>query len=541
MFNFIKSIFSLRDENSNKHSENANTTPPRDENIRISSILEDNKKNLYSVFNNSPDLIIREVNIANNPAFTSMLVYIDNMIDISTIEQSIIGKLTTKNEDASLNLGSKEYSQYLLGVRNEDIYTDINKVIDSILSGNLVQFINGIAEALVVNINNPPSRTIEEPEVETTIRGPREGFTESISTNITLIRKKIKSTNLKIESLKLGRETRTDVSIIYLSNIVNKKIVSELKERLSKIDVNAVLGINYIKEYINDNPLSSFPTIFSTERPDVASGKLLEGRIAILVDGTPVVSTVPAIFVEFMLTNEDYYLNFIPATINRLIRYISLILSLLLPGSYIAVVTFHQELIPTPLLITIIKARSGVPYPALTECILLLLAFEVVRESGVRMPRSVGQAISVVGALILGEAAVAAGLVSTPLLIVVGVTAIASYAVPSTDMFIAITLPRFLFLILGGSFGLLGLTCGILVMLMKLISMRSFGVPYMSPLAPIIPDELLDVFLRRPHWNKFKRSWLIVGRKSIKKEPVSRTNSIKEEHEKSINDKDTKE
>lgn len=538
MFNFIKSIFSFRDENSNKHSENANTTPPRDENISISSILEDNKKNLYNVFNNSPDLIVREVKIANNPAFTSMLVYIDNMIDISTIEQSIIGKLTTKNEDASLNRGSKEYSQYLLGVRNEDIYTDINKVIDSILSGKLVQFINGIAEALVVNINNPPSRTIEEPEVETAIRGPREGFTESISTNITLIRKKIKSTNLKIESLKLGRETRTDISIIYLSNIVNKKIVSELKERLSKIDVNAVLGINYIKEYIDDNPLSSFPTMFSTERPDVASGKLLEGRIAILVDGTPVVSTVPAIFVEFMLTNEDYYINFISATINRLIRYISLILSFILPGSYIAVVTFHQELIPTPLLITIIKARSGVPYPALTECILLLLAFEVLREAGVRMPRTVGQAISVVGALILGEAAVEAGLVSTPMLIVVGVTAISSFAVPSTDMLSAITLPRFLFLILGGSFGLLGLTCGILILLMKLISMRSFGVPYMSPLAPVITDELLDVFIRRPHWNKFKRSWLIVGRKSIKKEPVSRINSIKEEHKKAGNEKE---
>lgn len=541
MFSFIKNIFSLRDENSSNHRENANANPPKEENIGISSILEDNKKSLYKTFNNSPDLIIREVKIANNPAFTSMLVYIDNMIEKSLIEQSVIGKLTKKNEDTSLNPGSKEYSQYLLGVRNEDIYTDINKVIDSILSGKLVQFIDGIAEALIININNPPSRSIEEPEVETAIRGPREGFTESISTNITLIRKKIKSTNLKIESLKLGRETRTDISIIYLSNIVNKKIVAELKERLSKIDINAVLGINYIKEYIDDNPLSAFPTIFSTERPDVAAGKLLEGRIAIFVDGTPVISTVPALFIEFMLTNEDYYINFIPATINRLIRYISLILSFILPGSYVAVVTFHQELIPTPLLITIIKARSGVPYPALTECILLLLAFEVLREAGVRMPRTVGQAISVVGALILGQAAVEAGLVSTPMVIVVAVTAIASFAVPSTDMLSAITLPRFLFIILGGSFGLLGLTCGILILLMKLISMRSFGVPYMGPLAPVITDELADVFIRRPHWNKFKRSWLIVGRKSIKKEPLSRINSIKVEHEKAINDKDKKE
>lgn len=541
MFSSIKNIFSLRDEDSSNHKENSNANPPKEENITISSILDDNKKNLYNIFNNCPDLIIREVKIANNPAFTSMLIYIDNMIEKSLIEQSIIGKLTKENENITFNPGSKEYSQYLLGIRNEDIYTDINKVIDSILSGKLVQFIDGIAEALVININNPPSRSIEEPEVETVIRGPREGFTESISTNITLIRKKIKSTNLKIESLKLGRETRTDISIIYLSNIVNKKIVAELKERLSKIDINAVLGINYIKEYIDDNPLGSFPTIFSTERPDVAAGKILEGRIAIFVDGTPLVSTVPALFIEFILTNEDYYLNFIPATINRWIRYISLILSFVLPGSYVAIVTFHQELIPTPLLITIIKARSGVPYPALTECILLLLAFEVLREAGVRMPRTVGQAISVVGALILGQAAVEAGLVSTPMVIVVAVTAIASFAVPSTDMLSAITLPRFLFLILGGSFGLLGLTCGILILLMKLISIRSFGVPYMGPLAPVITDELPDVFMRRPHWNKFKRPWLIVEKKSIKKEPLSRINSIKEEHEKAINDKDKKE
>lgn len=541
MLNLLKSIFSLSDENSKKLNSNKNTDTPKNENTKVSHILEKNKLSVKNIFDNFSDLIIREVKITNNPEFGAMLVYINNMIETGLIEESIIDKLTNKREEYTYQPATKEYSKYLFGVRDEDIHSDMNKVIDSILSGRLILFIDGLDEAMVININKPPARSIEEPQVESVIRGPREGFTESVTTNITLIRKKIKSTNLKMESFKIGRETRTDIIIAYLSNIANPKIVNEVRERLNKIDIDAVIGANHIKEYLEDEPISSFPTMFSTERPDVAATKILEGRVAIIVDGTPLVITVPSLFIEFLITNEDYYLKFIPGTINRWIRYLSFVFTLILPGVYLAITTFHQEVIPTPLLITFMRARSKVPYSELLECFLMLLIYEVLREAGVRMPRTVGQAMSVVGALVLGQAAVEAGIVSTPMVIIVSTTAICSFAIPSTDMYAAVTFPRFIFMLLGGSFGLLGLTCGIIVLFMKLISKRSFGVPYMVPLAPFISEELPDLFMRRPIWAKFKRSWLITGRFSFKRKPKSRIKTIKEEQSKAMKEKKNKE
>ena len=534
MLNFLKNMFSLSDENSKNENTNENTKTLEYENTTVSDTLEHNKKIIHAIFSNCSDLIIREVKITNNPQFGAMLVYINNMTKAGLIEETIIQKLTQKNEIYAYNPNSKKYSQYLLGVRDEDIFMDMSKVVESILSGKLVLFIDGINEALIININNPPGRNVEEPQVESVIRGPREGFTESIATNIALIRKKIKSTNLKMESYIIGRETRTDVVIAYLSNIANEKIVSEVKERLNKIDIDAVLSANYIKEYIEDEPTGVFPTINSTEKPDVLAGKLLEGRIAIIIDGTPLVITVPAIFIEFLVTNEDYNFKFIPATVNRWIRYISLIISTTLPGIYLAITTFHQELIPTPLLITFMKTRSDVPYPASVECFIMLFAYEILREAGVRMPKAVGQSISVVGAVVLGQAAVEAGIVSTPMVLLVAITSISAFAVPSTDMTAALILPRFLLLFLGSILGLLGVTSGIVVVCIKLISIRSFGVPYMGPIAPFISNEIADVFVRRPIWVKFRRSWLITRKHSVKRKLKSHIKSIKEEHKKAM-------
>lgn len=541
MLNSLKTIFSLKDENSYKPNKSKNTNTPQCENTKVSNILQDNKITIQNILNNFSDLSIREVKITNNPQFTAMLVYLNNMIDSSLIEESIIEKLTDKPAEYAYNPGSKEYSKYLFGIRDEDIYMDMSKAIDSILSGNLVLFIDGLDQAMVINIKKPPARSIEEPQVETVIRGPREGFTESITTNIALIRKKIKSTNLKMESFQIGRETKTDIAIAYLSTVANPKIIAEVKERLNKIDIDAVIGANYIKEYIEDEPLGIFPTIFSTERPDVAATKILEGRIVIIIDETPLVISVPSLFIEFLITNEDYYLKYIPGTINRWIRYLSFIITITLPGTYLALTTFHQEVIPTPLLINFIKARSKLPYSELFECFSILLMYEILRESGIRMPRTVGQSMSVVGALVLGMAAVEAGFVSAPMVIIVSITAVCSFSIPATDMYVAVTLPRFVFMFLGGSLGLLGLTCGIVILFMKLMSKRSFGVPYMVPLAPFISSEFQDLFMRRPIWSKFGRSWIITGRSSIKRKPQSHIKSIKQDQKKAMDEKNNKE
>lgn len=541
MLKFLKKILSLSNDHGKKTAEYKNDSISEYKYIKVSDVLEDNKKSLRKILDRFPDLIIREIKIMNSPEFGAMLVYLNNMIETNIIEETIIKKLTDNSGDSAYPPGSREYSKYLFGIRNEDIHRDMNKVISSILSGGLILFIEGLNEALVINISKPPGRSIEEPQVETVIRGPREGFTESLSTNITLLRKKIKSANFKMELLKLGRETNTDVAIIYLSNIANPEIIKELRERLSKIDIDSVIGINYLKEYIEDDPLGNFPTIFSTERPDTAAAKILEGRVAVISDGTPLVITVPSLFIEFLISNEDYYLKFIPATINRWIRYVCFAFSLLLPGVYLAITTFHPEVIPTPLLITFIKARSKVPYSELIECLLMLLMYEILREAGIRMPRTVGQAMSVVGALVLGQAAVEAGIVSTPMVIVVATTAICSFAIPYTDMYAAMVLPRLIFVLLGGFAGLLGITCGLVIMFMKLISTRSFGIPYMAPMAPFISKEIPDLFMRRPLWSKFTRLKLVTGKLSIKRKPQSHIKAIKEDQKKQIEEKENEE
>lgn len=522
MFSFIKNVF-------NKHTKSENAHSPQNSKNSVSISLKKNKNYIKYKFQNCSDLSIREIKIANDPKFTAMLVYISNMATSSVIEEAIIHKLTFKYYDNIYKPNSLEYCKYLLGIQDKFIYTDIDAAIESILSGSVAIFVDGLKVVMTLDIKNPPSRDVNEPSVETVVRGPREGFTESIATNLVLLRKRIKSTNFKTESFTLGRETKTNVTIVYLSNIAKQKTVDELKKRLKKIDVDSILVNNYIKEYIEDEPLSGIPTVYATERPDVATSKILSGRIAIITDGTPLVLTVPAIFAEFLINNEDFYLNYIVASITRWLRYFSFVLSVTLPGFYIAITTFHQELIPTPLLVSFIKARSNVPYPALLECFLLLTVYEMLREAGLRMPKAVGQAISVVGALVLGQSAVEAGLVSTPMVIIVSTTAISSFAIPSTDMYESVLLPRFILLFLGGTLGLLGLICGIIIIIIKLISTRSFGVPYMEPIAPLIKSELPDIAMRRPIWSKLKRSWFITGRRSTHRKGRSYINTVTED------------
>lgn len=527
MFKFIKNVFKSHKALEVKQSSQNDTK-------KISASLKKNKDYIIHEFENCSDLSMREIKIANDPKYTAMIVYIGNMTNSSTIENSIIRKLTLRYNNNTYKLGSVEYCKYLLGISDNLIYTSMEATINSILNGNIAIFIDGLKVVLAIDIKNPPGRDVEEPTSESVIRGPREGFTESIATNLVLIRKRLKNINLKTESFVLGRETKTNVIIVYLANIAKKKNVDELKKRLQSIDIDAVIVNNYIKEYIEDDPLFSIPTIYATERPDIVVSKILSGRIAIITDGTPLALTVPAIFEEFLMSNEDFYLNFITATVTRWLRYLSFFISLALPGLYVAITTFHQELIPTPLLVSFVKARSSVPYPALFECFSLLTVYEILREAALRMPKSVSQAISIVGALVLGQSAVEAGLVSTPMVIVVATTAIAAFTIPSTDMYEALLVPRFILLFLGGTLGLLGLICGIIVFMIRLIALRSFGIPYMEPLAPIIKSQLPDVFMRRPMWSKLKRNWFIAGRASTKRNTRSYINPVTEDIKKLI-------
>lgn len=466
--------------------------------VYVSKDLKVNRDFLNDVFSNCEDVMIREVNIASNPQYPAFIVYIANLTPIEFIEQSVMEKLIRYPLGGITNFNDIGYYENLFGVGKEDTYDDMNKIIDSVLQGNTALFVNGINRSITASLKNPPNRSVEKSDTEISLRGPKEALNESVAVNIALIRKRLKNRYLKVEGIKVGTNTQTDIIVIYLENIANPKIVNEVRTRLKEVRTDAIFDSNDLQEFIGDGRKSIFPSAFITEKPDTVVSKLVEGRIAIITDGSPAAVTVPSVFMEFLQVGEDYYIRYVPTTFNRWIRYFLFFVSILLPGFYVAIITFHQELIPTSLLITILKGRSNVPFPALVETLSMVFAFDALREAGLRMPRALGQAISIVGALVLGEAAVSAGLVSELMVIVVAFTGISTFTLGYPEMYMAILVPRYIFVFLGGTLGLIGINCGLIALIISFTSRRSFGVPYMAPLMPLVKDELDDALVRSP-------------------------------------------
>lgn len=429
------------------------------------------------------------------------LIYINGFVDTYLLDRDIVQPLLTKvNPD----------KQTLLYTTLNKSVSDLEAAIDSILDGNVLLLTNSRSGGLVLNVPKQIQRSIEEPDNESVVRGPKEGFVESLKTNIVLLRKKIKSPNLKIQAMKIGRITQTEVAIAYIEGIVDSDVLKEVRRRLSDIDVDSILETGYLEQYIQDYRYSPYPTIGNTEKPDVAAGKILEGRVAIFCDGTPHVLTIPFLYIENLQTSEDYYIKPLNASFLRLLRLTGLILSTLLPGLYVALSTYHQEMLPTVLLISIAGAREGVPLPALAEALLMGIMFELLKESGTRLPRAIGSAVSIVGALVIGEAVVDAGLVSAPLVIVTAITAVAGFIIPPLTE--ATTLFRLLFTILGGVLGLIGMTCGIFLVFVYTVSLRSFGVPYTAPITSSSENNLKDTLVRLPLRSMTNRPTFLAGK-----------------------------
>jgi spore germination protein KA len=382
------------------------------------------------------------------------------------------------------------------------------------MEGISIIMLQGCTVAISANTAGGDHRAVEEPSSQTVVRGPKEGFTENINTNLSLLRRRIKSPALRVVYRQIGRQTRTHVAVVYMKDIAKDSVVQEIMSRLDRIDTDAILDSGYIEEFIQDAPFTPFPTVQNTERPDAAAGGILEGQVAIIVDGTPFVLLAPATFIRFLQSSEDYYQRFDIASFLRLIRYGSFFASMLLPSLFIAVTTFHQEMLPTPLLISLASQREGVPFPAVVEAIAMEATFEVLREAGVRMPRVIGPAISIVGALVLGQAAVQAGLVSAAMVIVVSFTAIANFVIPAINMAIAARLIRFVMMILAATLGLFGIMSGLMVLLIHLASLRSFGVAYTVPFSPFIWPNWKDVIVRLPHWAMKQRPFEISSAKN---------------------------
>ncbi len=380
-------------------------------------------------------------------------------------------------------------------LQKADNYGDL---LLSILGGDTGLIVDCNNQALLLGIRGMEKRSINEPETESVVRGPKEGFVENIRTNTSMIRRKLKTPHLKMKPMIIGRESNTNVIVTYLDDLANPKIVEEVIGRLEKIDIDAVLESGYLEEFIQDSAYSPFPQLQYTERPDMVAGALLQGRVGIIVDGTPFVLLVPFIFAEIMQASEDYYERFQIATLVRWLRYFFLMLSLLTPGLYVAITTYHQDLLPTTLLLSVAASREAIPFPAVVEALIMEVTFEALREAGIRLPKTIGSAVSILGALVVGQAAVQAGIVSAPMVIIVSITGIASFTIPRFNGAIAVRMLRFPIIIAASLFGMYGIMTSVLLIIGHMASLRSFGIPYLSPLGPLSSSDLKDIVIRAP-------------------------------------------
>ncbi len=475
--------------NDNDNDDKKSNTAPGTDNT-----IEQNVEKFKQTFGNSTDLTFNYVKCGDKICCVN--IYFLGLSDGNTINflSAETGRLLS-------GLECPEFAtliNHISCLRPTKMSIDFNTACQELLSGNTVFVTNDADKFYSTATNSNDSRSISEPTSQTNIKGPKDAFTENINKNVYLIRRRIRNTALRVEGLTIGTVTHTNVRLMYIDGLAKKEILEDIRSRLQKINIDCVLDSYYIEELIKTSEYSVFPTILNSEKPDSVSAALLEGRIAILIDGSPYVITVPALMLEFLQTSEDYYNHFISSSFTRLLRYISVFITLLVPALYITVTTFHQEIIPAPLLISIAAQREGVPFPAFFEVLLLELTFEILREAGIRMPRAVGSAISIVGALVLGQAAVEAGLISAAVVIVISITAIASFVITNYSMSNAIRLVRFAFTILAGTLGLYGVTMGLIILCLHLCSIKSATVPYLMPFSPVSRPGRKDGLLRFP-------------------------------------------
>jgi len=471
----------------------------------ISSKLQENMDDLHKLLERCSDAVFKEFTFGPNGENRGLVIFFDGLVDKRQIELNLLKSLMLELNMQSDNSYPwpkhdvfklvEESIVSLAEVKTTDTLQDI---CHHISSGDTILLIDGYNTGLVAGTRSWQGRSIQSSENEVVVRGPKEAFTETLRFNTALLRRRIKSANFKIESFVLGRITKTDVVLCYIDGIAPEELVADVKNRLGKIDIDGILDTGYLEEFLEDNHRTIFSQMEYTEKPDRVCGHLLEGQVAIMVDGSPIVLIAPTSFPRFWIASEDYYERFIPASLFRIMRFAAFLVSLLLPSFFVAAITYHQEMIPPPLYLTIAATREGVPFPAFVEALLLELTFEMLREAGIRLPRAIGPAISIVGALIIGDAAVKAGLVSTPMVVVVAFTGIASFIIPSYNAGLVVRIARFGFLISAAFLGLFGIMIALLFMLIHMANLNSFGLPYLSPIAPFNQGQMTDIIVRRP-------------------------------------------
>lgn len=461
-----------------------------EEKIHLST--KENMDFVKAVFKNATDVVFRDFYAGNRKLG---LVYIDGMADKDLLNDFLL-KPAMANKDKID--GFETLKNSIISVSDIKDVTKMSDGILSVLSGETLVFVEGLSYAHVIANRSWPNRGIGEPAGETVIRGSREGFTETIRFNTALVRRRIRDTRLKVESKQIGVRSKTDIAIMYIEDIVDPEILGELKERLDNINLDAILDSGYIEQYIEENPFSPFPQIQSTERPDVVAAGLYDGRIGILVDNSPFALIVPAVMATFLQSPDDYYNRWLNGSIVRIIRFLAIMLAIVLPALYVAITSFHTSLIPSKLAYAMARSREGVPFPAYMEALFMEFSLALLIEAITKLPKPVGSTIGIVGGLILGQSAVTAGLASPIMVIVLGITAIATFLIPNYVITYAFSYFRVMIIILAAFLGLYGVVIGVIFLLIHLIRLKSFGIPYLSPGVNLSEKDMKDMYVRLP-------------------------------------------
>lgn len=451
-----------------------------DNNEKISSILEQNIASMEHYFHDCADIKKKRLTLGKDASTACYLTFIEVSVDMGT---AALGE-TLKY----LNSLSKQEIQQVLahnaiGITDATYFDTIPDAVNGLLTGEAILFVDGFSKAVKIPDDGYPNMGITEANSEKVIRGSNEGFCDSVKQNAALIRKRVRSPKVKVRELKEGVRSNTNVYLVYMEDLADPGLLSEIERRMGRFEIDGVLDSGILEQLAEETWYSPFPQFQTTQRPDRAAMSILEGRVVVLTDNSPTGLILPTDYNSFIRTSDDYYSRFEVATLGRILRYLASFFAMTLPGLYLAVTNFHTQILPTTLLLSFAKAREGVPFPAVVEVLLMEASFELLREAGVRLPGAMGNTIGIVGGLIIGQAAVEANLVSPIVVIVVSFTALCSFAIPNEEFAAAFRLLKFAMIGICAWLGFYGMLLGLLAVLIHLAGLKSFGIPYLMPLA----------------------------------------------------------
>lgn len=495
----FRAIFNRSRKKTNQKSKNQESEQDNPSfSVKISKNLQTNLDNIKNMLDTPSDLQIRKLKLGE-ANISCAVISIEGIVDSKTVQLSILNSIERAH---NVPTQSKELFEFINDklISANDVQQEqvLDKVSLRLLYGHTIVYVDGIDRALVVDTIGGQTRAIEEPVSETLIRGPRTGFVENLQINLALIRREIRDPNLRFKTYLTGRRSKKGIVMAYVAGVANPQIIKEIERRLQSIDMDIVQGTGTIEEWIEDSFLSPFPQLLNTERPDKTVAAIMQGKVAILLEGTPFVLIAPMVFSNVLQSPEDYYERWSVGSLLRTLRYLAAFIAVFLPSLYIALISLQPGLIPSDLIFSISETREGVPFSPLIEAILMVITMELLQEAGARLPQTIGQTIGIVGGLVIGEAAVQAGIVSPIMVIVIALTAIATFAIPSYSVGISFRLTRFSFMIAAGIFGLYGIILVYIMVNIHMVNLKSFGVPYSAPFAPFYKSDWHDVVIRTP-------------------------------------------